>query len=83
MAEKGVRCGVLPMKNDLVVCLILAALFIATMLLVGQRDQQLASINARIDLIESQVGHGNIPRITVTGRTSIYSTDGEIVLEEK
>ena len=69
------------MKNDLIICAILMGLFIATMLLAGQRDYGLESINTRLALIEDTLEDRNIPRITVTGRTSIYSADGEIVLE--
>ena len=69
------------MKNDLIICLILMGLFIATLLLAGQKTAALDSINTRLALIEDTLEDRNIPRITVTGRTSIYSADGEIVLE--
>ena len=67
--------------KELSICLILIGLFIATLLLVGQRDAQLDAINARIALIESQVGHGNIPQINIMGKATIYPVDGEIVIE--
>jgi hypothetical protein len=70
------------MKSDLAILLGLIGLFVASLLLCGQRDLQLTAQNNRIALLEEQVGHGNIPRITVTGRTSIYSADGEIVMQE-
>ena len=69
------------MKNDLIICAILIGLFIATLLLAGQKTAALDSINTRLALIEDTLEDRNIPRITVTGRTSIYSADGEIVLE--
>ena len=67
--------------RDLAICLILTGLFVASMLLVGQRDQQLDAINARIALVESQVGHGNIPRIEISGRASVYAGSGSITIE--
>ena len=70
------------MKADLAILLGLIGLFVASLLLCGQRDLQLTAQNNRIALLEEQVGHGNIPRITVTGRTSIYSAAGEIVMQE-
>jgi hypothetical protein len=70
------------MKSDLAILLGLIGLFVASLLLCGQRDLQLTAQNNRIALLEEQVGHGNIPRITVTGRTSIYSAAGEIVMQE-
>ena len=69
------------MKNDLIICAILIGLFIATLLLAGQKTAALDSINTRLALIEDTLEDRNIPRIMVTGRTSIYSADGEIVLE--
>ena len=71
------------MKNDLIICAILIGLFIATLLLAGQKTAALDSINTRLALIEDTLEDRNIPRITVTGRTSIYSADGEIVLERQ
>jgi len=68
--------------RDFIVCLFLVALFVAVLFVVGQRDLQLDSLKARMDLIESKVEYANVPKITVTGRTSIYSTDGEIVMQE-
>jgi hypothetical protein len=70
------------MKSDLAILLGLIGLFVASLLLCGQRDLQLTAQNNRIALLEEQVGHGNIPRITVTGRTSSYSAAGEIVMQE-
>ena len=71
------------MKNDLIICLILMGLFIATLLMAGQRDYGLESINSRIELVERQVGHGNIPRITVTGRTSVYAGEHQVTVVKK
>ena len=71
------------MKNDLAICLLLIGLFIATLLLAGQRDYGLESINTRIELVERQVGHGNIPRITVTGRTSVYAGEHQVTVVKK
>ena len=68
--------------KELAICLVLIGLFIAAMLLVGQRDQQLDAINARIDLVAAQVGHGNIPQINVMGKTTSYPVDGEILIKE-
>ena len=67
--------------RDLSICLFLALLFAAALWLVGQRDQQLDSLNARIDLLSEQVGHGNIPRITVAKGT-IYAGSGSITIEK-
>jgi hypothetical protein len=70
------------MKSDLAILIGLIILFVATFLLCDQRDMAMDAQNARIALLEEQIGHSNIPRITVTGRTSIYSADGEIVMQE-
>ena len=68
--------------KDFLACSFLALLFAVTLFVADQRDRELDSINARMDLIESQIKFGNTPRITVTGRTSIYSSKGEIVMQE-
>ena len=67
--------------RDLSICLFLALLFAASLWLVGQRDLQLDSLKARMDLIESKVDHGNIPRITVAKGT-IYAGSGEITVAD-
>ena len=70
------------MKNDLIICAILIGLFIATLLLAGQKTAALDSINTRLALIEDTLEDRNIPRITVTGRTSVYAGSGEILISD-
>ena len=69
------------MKNDLIICAILIGLFIATMLMAGQKTAALDSINTRLALIEDTLEDRNIPRITVTGRTSVYAGEHEVIVE--
>ena len=69
------------MKNDLIICLILMGLFIATLLLAGQKTAALDSINTRLALIEETLQDRNIPRIEISGRANVYAGSGEIVLE--
>ena len=72
------------MKSGEIIAFAILALFIlATIILCDRQSSELRAIHSRIDLVEAQVGHGNIPRIEVSGRTTIYSANGEIVLEEK
>ena len=67
--------------KDLAVCLILIGLFIATLLLVGQRDEGLRAMNDRIASLEKRA-YKNIPSITISGRTTVYAGDkAEIVIE--
>lgn len=69
-------------STDIIAFCILGIFTVIAAIMCDRQSQEIRSIHARIDLVESQVGRGNIPRITVTGRTSIYSADGEIVLQE-
>ena len=69
------------MKNDLIICAILIGLFIATMLMAGQKTAALDSINTRLALIEDTLEDRNIPRIEISGRANVYAGSGEIVLE--
>ena len=69
------------MKNDLIICLILMGLFIATLLLAGQKTAALDSINTRLALTEDSLQDRNIPRIEISGRANVYAGSGEIVLE--
>ena len=69
------------MKNDLAICVLLIGLFIATMLLAGQKTAALDSINTRLALIEDTLEDRNIPRIEISGRANVYAGSGEIVLE--
>ena len=68
--------------RDLSICLFLALLFAASLWLVGQRDLQLDSLKARMDLIESKIDHGNIPRIEISGRAAVYAGSGSITIAE-
>ena len=68
--------------RDFIVCLFLVALFVAVLFVVGQRDLQLDSIKARMDLIESKLDHGNIPRIEISGRAAVYAGSGSITIAE-
>ena len=71
------------MKNDLIICAILIGLFIATLLLAGQKTAALDSINTRLALIEDTLEDRNIPRITVTGRTSVYAGEHQVTVVKK
>ena len=71
------------MKNDLAICLLLIGLFIATLLLAGQKTAALDSINTRLALIEDTLEDRNIPRITVTGRTSVYAGEHQVTVVKK
>ena len=71
------------MKNDLIICAILIGLFIATMLMAGQKTAALDSINTRLALIEDTLEDRNIPRITVTGRTSVYAGEHQVTVVKK
>ena len=70
------------MKSDIPAIIILLALAAFTYFLCGQRDMQIDAVNARLALLERQVGHGNIPQIIVMGKTTIYPVDGEITIAE-
>ena len=70
------------MKSDLAILLGLIGLFVASLLLCGQRDLQLTAQNNRIALLEEQVGHGNIPRIEISGRAAVYAGSGQITIEK-
>ena len=69
------------MKNDLIICAILIGLFIATLLLAGQKTAALDSINTRLALIEDTLQDRNIPRITVSKGT-IYAGSGSITIDD-
>jgi len=68
--------------KDFLACSFLALLFAVTLFVADQRDRELDSINARMDLIESQIQYGNTPRIEISGRAAVYAGSGEIVIEE-
>jgi hypothetical protein len=68
------------MKSDWPAIIVLILMGIFTFFMFGQRDMALDAQNARIALLEEQIGHGNIPRITVE-RGSIYAGSGEIIVE--
>jgi hypothetical protein len=69
------------MKSDLAILLGLIGLFVASLLLCGQRDLQLTAQNNRIALLEEQIGHGNIPRIEISKGT-VYAGSGSITIEK-
>ena len=69
------------MKADLAILIGLIALFVAAFLLCGQRDMALEAQNARIALLEEQIGHGNIPRIEISKGT-VYAGSGSITIEK-
>ena len=46
------------------------------------RHEEIRSLNVRLAALED-AAYKAIPRIEVSGRTTIYSANGEIVLEEK
>ena len=69
------------MNSDLPAIIILIALAISTFFLCGQRDMQLDAQNARISLLESQVGHANMPRIEINGRAAVYAGEAKVIVE--
>ena len=69
-------------RSDIYVGLVFLMIILSTLLLSNRQSGELQSIRARLTLLESQVGHGNTPQINVMGRTSIYSTEREIVIQD-
>jgi hypothetical protein len=67
--------------KDLPAIIILLALAVFSFFMCGQRDMALTAQNARIALLEEQIGHGNIPRIEISKGT-VYAGSGSITIEK-
>jgi hypothetical protein len=70
------------MKSDIPAIIILLALAIFTFYFCGQADMAMDAQNARIALLEEQIGHGNIPRIEISGRAAVYAGSGQILIDD-
>jgi len=70
------------MKSDWPAIIVLILMGIFTFFMFGQRDMALDAQNARIALLEEQIGHGNIPRIEISGRAAVYAGSGSITIEK-
>jgi len=68
-------------KYEIIAFTILTLLAVATAVLCDRQNMEIKAIHARIDLIAEQVGHGNIPRITIA-RGTVYAGSGEIVISK-
>jgi len=68
--------------RDLMISLGLVGLFIAVMILMGQRNYGLDTINNRLTVLEERVNERTVPRIEISGRAAVYAGSGSITIAD-